>query len=43
MAQQAYLPELYAHGPSTVRPGKVIVVELDEQRKPVAQQTPADV
>jgi D-glycerate 3-kinase len=43
VAQQAYLPDLYAHGPSTARPGKVLVVELDDHRKPVAQQTPADV
>jgi D-glycerate 3-kinase len=43
MVSQAYLPELYAHGPSTAQHGKVIVVELDDNRTPVAQQTPADV
>jgi D-glycerate 3-kinase len=37
-AYRAYLPRLYAQGPTTATPGKLLVVEVDENREPVAQQ-----
>ena len=37
-AYQAYLPRLYARGPTTCRKGKTLVIEVDENRSPVAQQ-----
>ena len=40
-AYRAYLPALYAQGPTTARPGRLLVVEVDEGRQPVQQQPPA--
>ena len=37
-AYKAYLPHLYTAGPSTARPGQLLVVEVDAQRSPLAQQ-----
>ena len=37
-AYRAYLPGLYSTGPTTARPGKLLVVEVDASREPVAQQ-----
>lgn len=35
-AYTAYLPALYSRGPSTVRPGKWLTVEVDADRTPIA-------
>lgn len=37
-AYKAYLPSLYSEGPTTAQPGSLLVVEVDQQRAPVAQQ-----
>ncbi|PSC67851.1 hypothetical protein C2E20_8522 [Micractinium conductrix] len=37
-AYRAYLRGLYAQGPTTARPGHLLVVRVDENRTPVAQQ-----
>lgn len=37
-AYRCYLPHLYAAGPTTARPGRLLVVEVDEGREPVAEQ-----
>lgn len=37
-AYRAYLPGLYQAGPTTAAPGRLLVVEVDEGREPVAQQ-----
>ncbi|KAL4425715.1 hypothetical protein ABPG75_009731 [Micractinium tetrahymenae] len=37
-AYRAYLPGLYAAGPTTARPGRLLVVQVDEGREPVAAQ-----
>lgn len=37
-AYQAYLPALYAAGPTTARPGHTLVIEVDQNRAPVKQQ-----
>ena len=37
-AYRAYLPGLYAAGPTTAAPGRLLVVEVDERRGPLAQQ-----
>jgi D-glycerate 3-kinase len=39
-AYGAYLPALYARGPTTARPGRTLVVEVDERRSPVDAQPP---
>jgi len=39
-AYGAYLPSLYAEGPTTARAGRTLVVEVDERRSPVAAQKP---
>lgn len=39
-AYRAYLPGLYARGPTTARPGRLLVVEVDESREPAAAQPP---
>lgn len=35
---RCYLPGLYSQGPTTAAPGRLLVVEVDESREPVAQQ-----
>lgn len=37
-AYRAYLPGLYAAGPTTARPGHLLVVQVDEGREPLATQ-----
>jgi D-glycerate 3-kinase len=37
-AYGAYLPSLYASGPTTAQKGKTLVVEVDERRSPVEKQ-----
>lgn len=37
-AYRAYLPGLYAHGPTTMKQGKCLMIELDESRSPTAEQ-----
>lgn len=37
-AYRAYLPGLYSSGPTTVKPGKSLMIELDKTRSPIAQQ-----
>ncbi|KAG1670117.1 hypothetical protein FOA52_013693 [Chlamydomonas sp. UWO 241] len=37
-AYQAYLPELYRAGPTTCKPSKTLVIEVDAQRSPVDKQ-----
>lgn len=37
-AYEAYLPGLYAAGPTTCKPGKTLIIEVDQNRSPVAQQ-----
>ena len=37
-AYSAYLPALYAQGPTTARKGHTLVLEVDERRSPVQQQ-----
>ena len=37
-AYRAYLPELYAKGPTTCKEGRTLVVEVDEQRRLVAAE-----
>jgi D-glycerate 3-kinase len=37
-AYKAYLPPLYARGPTTAKAGKLLVIEIDESRTPIAQQ-----
>ena len=37
-AYQAYLPGLYAAGPTTARAGRTLVIEVDAGRCPVAVQ-----
>jgi D-glycerate 3-kinase len=39
-AYGAYLPSLYAQGPTTARAGRTLVVEVDARRSPVAEQKP---
>ena len=35
---QAYLPGLYARAPTTAQPAKTLIIEVDQNRSPVAQQ-----
>ncbi len=37
-AYKAYLPGLYAAGPTSAQPGKTLIIEVDMNRSPVAQQ-----
>ena len=37
-AYKCYLPGLYSSGPTTAAPGKLLVVEVDANREPVAKQ-----
>lgn len=37
-AYKAYLPGLYAKGPTTAKAGKTLVVEVDANRSPVQPQ-----
>lgn len=37
-AYRCYLPGLYRNGPTTAAPGKLLVVEVDANREPVAKQ-----
>ncbi len=37
-AYTAYLPGLYAAGPTTAMPGHTLVIEVDQGRSPVQQQ-----
>jgi D-glycerate 3-kinase len=37
-AYTAYLPGLYASGPTTVKPGHCLVIEVDGSRSPVLEQ-----
>jgi D-glycerate 3-kinase len=37
-AYQAYLPGLYARGPTTARAGRTLILEVDHARAPVAAQ-----
>ena len=37
---QAYLPSLYARGPTTARAGRLLTVEVDANREPIADQPP---
>ena len=37
-AYRCYLPALYTLGPTTAAPGRLLVVEVDESREPVARQ-----
>ena len=37
-AYRCYLGGLYERGPTTARPGHLLVVEVGEGREPVAQQ-----
>ena len=37
-AYLAYLPSLYARGPTTAQPGRLLMVEVDEHRALAKQQ-----
>jgi D-glycerate 3-kinase len=37
-AYKAYLPGLYAAGPTTAKAGHTLIIEVDQSRSPVAQQ-----
>jgi len=37
-AYQAYLPHLYAKGPTTAQAGRTLVIQVDEHRSPIEQQ-----
>lgn len=37
-AYQAYLPGLYEHGPTTAQPDHTFIIEVDQNRAPVAHQ-----
>ncbi|KAG2433766.1 hypothetical protein HXX76_008127 [Chlamydomonas incerta] len=37
-AYSAYLPGLYGAGPTTARSGRTLIIEVDQNRSPVAQQ-----
>ncbi len=37
-AYHAYLPGMYAAGPTTARPGHVLIVEIDERRSLTSTQ-----
>jgi D-glycerate 3-kinase len=37
-AYTAYLPGLYADGPTTAKGGHTLVIEVDQSRSPVQQQ-----
>ncbi|KAG2492776.1 hypothetical protein HYH03_008940 [Edaphochlamys debaryana] len=37
-AYAAFLPRLYAAGPTTAQPGRTLIIEVDQNRSPVAQQ-----
>jgi D-glycerate 3-kinase len=37
-AYTAYLPGLYAQGPTTSKAGRTLVIEVDQKRAPVQQQ-----
>jgi D-glycerate 3-kinase len=37
-AYKAYLPGLYAAGPTTAKAGHTLVIEVDQSRSPVPQQ-----
>ncbi len=39
-AYSAYLPGLYAQGPTTAAAGRTLVIEVDESRSPVTKQPP---
>ncbi|GLC45781.1 hypothetical protein PLESTB_001156700 [Pleodorina starrii] len=39
-AYTAYLPGLYAAGPTTARSGRTLIIEVDQKRSPVPQQPP---
>jgi D-glycerate 3-kinase len=34
----AYLPGLYNNGPTTATPGRLLTIQVDAQRAPVAEQ-----
>ena len=42
-AYRCYLPGLYMNGPTTAAQGKVLVIEVDENREPVAEQPPMSI
>ena len=37
-AYAAYLPGLYAKGPTTCKPKHTLIIEVDQNRSPLAQQ-----
>ena len=37
-AYKAYLPDLYASGPTTSTKGKTLEIQIDESRKPVSSR-----
>ncbi len=37
-AYRAYLPRLYSHGPTTCKKDKTLIIEVDQNRSPVAKQ-----
>jgi D-glycerate 3-kinase len=39
-AYRAYLPGLYALGPTTARSGHTLIIEVDQGRAPLPQQPP---
>ena len=39
-AYKAYLPELYAKGPTTAKAGRLLMLEIDEHRGLVPEQPP---
>ncbi len=39
-AYTAYLPGLYKSGPTTCQPGRTLVIQVDQNRAPVAVQPP---
>ena len=39
-AYKAYLPQLYSSGPTTCQKGKTLIIEVDQDRSPIAFQPP---
>lgn len=37
-AYAAYLPGLYGAGPTTARPGRTLVIQVDQHRAPLVEQ-----
>lgn len=37
-AYTAYLPSLYAQGPTTAQAGRSLIIQVDQKRSPMAQQ-----